>query len=56
MKNEVDILKKCITQAYWLIEVGDRIGALRELSRFAESNSNKDSDHWLFISKKETKQ
>lgn len=32
-------LEHTITQAYWLLEAGDRIGALKELAKYAESKS-----------------
>lgn len=44
-QDRTELLQKVIDQAYWMIEVGDRIGALRVLSQYARPSDQK--DHWL---------
>ena len=44
-EQQVDNLLRIIDQAYWMIEVGDRVGALRILSQHAKPRDQK--DHWL---------
>lgn len=38
-------LEHTVTQAYWLLEAGDRIGALKELAKYAQQKNAKDP-HW----------
>lgn len=42
---KIDGLLRIIDQAYWMIEVGDRIGAMKTLSQYAKPRDQK--DHWL---------
>lgn len=44
-QSKIDSLLRIIDQAYWMIEVGDRIGALKTLSQYAQPRDQK--DHWL---------
>lgn len=45
-ETHIHNLEKVIDRAYWLIEVGDRLGALRELSRYAKPR-DPNAPHWL---------
>lgn len=54
-KEFIQRLLNVIDDAYWRIEVGDRIGAIQALSMFAKPRKLDDS-HWLSKNKKEDQQ
>lgn len=45
-KQFIDNLLRAIDHAYWMLEVGDRVGALKVLSSYAKPRPL-DQSHWL---------
>lgn len=43
--SQIENLLRVIDQAYWMVEQGDRIGALRILAQYAKFKEQ--TDHWI---------